>query len=42
MTADAIQSGSPANHPVVPTAEEIIQLYYTCYEYEFESALYKK
>ncbi|AKP77656.1 1,3-propanediol dehydrogenase [Priestia megaterium Q3] len=42
MAADAIQSGSPANHPVVPTAEEIIQLYYTSYEYEFKSALYKK
>lgn len=39
MAADAISSGSPGNHPRIPTEEEIIELYYTCYDYDFSSAL---
>lgn len=35
MAADAIVSGSPANHPKVPDAGEIIRLYKLCYEYDF-------
>ncbi|WP_248927260.1 iron-containing alcohol dehydrogenase [Paenibacillus hamazuiensis] len=35
MAADAIASGSPANHPKVPGAEEIVKLYRVCYEYDF-------
>lgn len=35
MAADAIASGSPANNPKVPTHEEIIDLYYICFEYDF-------
>jgi alcohol dehydrogenase class IV len=27
MAADAIASGSPANNPRVPSAEEIVELY---------------
>jgi alcohol dehydrogenase class IV len=27
MAADALASGSPQNNPVVPTAEQIVQLY---------------
>lgn len=34
MAEDAIISGSPANNPKVPTHEEIVNLYYVCYEYE--------
>jgi len=35
MAADAIASGSPANHPRVPSADEIAELYRQCYDYEF-------
>ncbi len=31
MAADALASGSPANNPVVPTAEEIVRLYRTAW-----------
>jgi alcohol dehydrogenase len=31
MAADAIASGSPANNPRVPSAEEIIDLYRLAY-----------
>ncbi|CAG9623234.1 iron-containing alcohol dehydrogenase [Sutcliffiella rhizosphaerae] len=34
MTADAIESGSPANNPRVPTADELAELYRTCYDYQ--------
>lgn len=34
MAADALASGSPANNPLVPTHEEIVQLYRRSYEYE--------
>ncbi|SDC29020.1 1,3-propanediol dehydrogenase [Melghirimyces thermohalophilus] len=39
MAQDAIDSGSPGNHPVVPTQEEIIQLYHECYDYRFSGAI---
>ncbi|MDQ0269157.1 iron-containing alcohol dehydrogenase [Cytobacillus purgationiresistens] len=35
MTIDAIDSGSPANSPRVPSAEELEALYHTCYHYQF-------
>lgn len=35
MAADAIDSGSPANNPKVPTKEEIAGLYRVCYSYQF-------
>ncbi|MFD0676569.1 MULTISPECIES: iron-containing alcohol dehydrogenase [unclassified Paenibacillus] len=35
MATDAITSGSPGNNPKVPTHEEIVALYYRCYEYDF-------
>nr|WP_047150971.1 iron-containing alcohol dehydrogenase [Aneurinibacillus tyrosinisolvens] len=35
MAVDAIASGSPGNNPRVPSEEEIIQLYHTCYDYQF-------
>ncbi|WP_062236996.1 iron-containing alcohol dehydrogenase [Fictibacillus sp. FJAT-27399] len=39
MAHDAISSGSPANNPVVPTHEEIINLYEMCYDYNFNVEL---
>lgn len=33
MATDAIASGSPGNNPIVPTHEEIVELYWTCYTY---------
>ncbi|MFD1039436.1 iron-containing alcohol dehydrogenase [Virgibacillus byunsanensis] len=36
MAADAIASGSPANNPKVPTQEQIEQLYYNAYEFNYE------
>lgn len=35
MAKDALDSGSPANNPKVPTQWEIEQLYRICYEYDF-------
>lgn len=35
MAHDALVSGSPGNNPRVPTAEEIVQLYWQAYEYQF-------
>ncbi|MBT2739050.1 iron-containing alcohol dehydrogenase [Bacillus sp. ISL-7] len=35
MAHDAIASGSPANNPKVPAFEEIMDLYETCYHYDF-------
>jgi alcohol dehydrogenase class IV len=34
MATDALASGSPANHPYVPTHEEIRQLYMQAYDYQ--------
>lgn len=34
MAADAIDSGSPGNHPNVPSADQIIELYKTSYDYQ--------
>lgn len=34
MIEDAMASGSPANNPIVPTKEEMQQLYVTCYDNE--------
>lgn len=31
MAGDALESGSPANNPVVPTRDQIISLYESCY-----------
>lgn len=35
MATDALDSGSPAHHPYVPTHAEIKQLYLQCYDYAF-------
>lgn len=35
MAADAIASGSPGNNPRIPSQEEIVELYHTCYNYDF-------
>lgn len=37
MCTDALASGSPANNPRVPTAEEIGELYKICYDYNFQA-----
>lgn len=37
MATDALASGSPGNNPKVPSHEEIIELYYNCYEYDFSA-----
>ncbi|WP_221567036.1 iron-containing alcohol dehydrogenase [Alkalihalobacillus sp. TS-13] len=37
MAVDALDSGSPANNPRVPTQDELEQLYQTCFEYQFKS-----
>lgn len=34
MTADALESGSPANNPRVPTPVELAELYHVCYDYQ--------
>lgn len=34
MAKDALDSGSPANNPKVPTSEEIMELYQTVYNYQ--------
>jgi alcohol dehydrogenase class IV len=35
MAADALASGSPGNHPRIPSHEELVQLYHVCYDYDF-------
>lgn len=35
MAADAIDSGSPANNPQVPSQLELEELYHICYDYDF-------
>jgi alcohol dehydrogenase class IV len=37
MAADAIDSGSPANNPKVPSKLELEELYHICYDYHFSS-----
>jgi len=37
MCKDALASGSPANNPRVPTAEEIAELYKICYDYTYQA-----
>ena len=37
MAVDAIDSGSPANNPRVPTFSELVDLYHVCYEYQFST-----
>jgi len=39
MAADAIESGSPANTPKIPTIEEIKALYERCYNYDFSTKM---
>ncbi|WP_394238843.1 iron-containing alcohol dehydrogenase [Niallia oryzisoli] len=34
MAADAIDSGSPANNPRVPSHTELVELYQVCYDYQ--------
>jgi alcohol dehydrogenase class IV len=36
MAKDALESGSPANNPRVPTQAEIEELYRACYHYQFK------
>ncbi|AZU62270.1 iron-containing alcohol dehydrogenase [Neobacillus mesonae] len=35
MAVDAIASGSPGNNPRIPTHSELVELYHTCYHYQF-------
>jgi len=35
MAEDAIASGSPGNNPKVPSHQEIVELYYRCYDFEY-------
>ena len=35
MAHDALDSGSPANNSRVPTKQELIELYVTCYDYSY-------
>ncbi|WP_261131680.1 iron-containing alcohol dehydrogenase [Bacillus sp. Marseille-Q3570] len=37
MATDALNSGSPANNPRVPTQEELEELYQTSFDYQFKS-----
>lgn len=37
MATDALASGSPGNNPRVPTHEEIADLYYRCFSYDFSA-----
>lgn len=36
MAHDALASGSPGNNPRVPTKDELIALYVTCYDYTYD------
>ncbi|MET3317567.1 UNVERIFIED_ORG: alcohol dehydrogenase class IV [Peribacillus simplex] len=38
MATDAIASGSPANNPKVPSHQEIVDLYYYCFDYDFQAS----
>jgi len=35
MATDAIASGSPGNTPRVPSHEEVVELYWKCFDYDF-------
>jgi len=35
MATDAIASGSPGNTPRVPSHEEVAELYWKCFDYDF-------
>ncbi|MBO1512657.1 iron-containing alcohol dehydrogenase [Metabacillus bambusae] len=37
MAVDALDSGSPANNPRVPTRVELEELYHNCFDYQFTS-----
>ncbi|OAS83066.1 MULTISPECIES: iron-containing alcohol dehydrogenase [Metabacillus] len=37
MAVDALDSGSPANNPRVPTQVELEELYHNCFDYQFTS-----
>lgn len=37
MAIDAMNSGSPANNPRVPTIKQLEELYHTCYHYQFST-----
>ncbi|MED4205478.1 iron-containing alcohol dehydrogenase [Neobacillus mesonae] len=37
MAVDAIDSGSPGNNPLIPTHSELVELYHTCYHYQFST-----
>ncbi|RFU66592.1 iron-containing alcohol dehydrogenase [Peribacillus glennii] len=37
MAHDALNSGSPANNPRVPSEKELQELYFICYDYQFLS-----
>ncbi len=39
MASDAIESGSPANNPRVPSYDEIKQLYRECFHYRYEDSI---
>ncbi|MES5938469.1 MULTISPECIES: iron-containing alcohol dehydrogenase [unclassified Bacillus cereus group] len=39
MASDAIESGSPANNPRVPSYDEIKQLYRECFHYQYEDSI---
>lgn len=36
MATDAIASGSPGNTPRVPSHEEVVELYWKCFDYDFK------
>ena len=36
MASDAIESGSPANNPRVPSYDEIKELYRECFNYKYK------
>jgi alcohol dehydrogenase class IV len=38
MASDAIESGSPANNPRIPTHNELVELYHVCFDYQLSSA----
>jgi len=37
MATDALASGSPGNNPIVPTHSEIVALYKTCFDYDYNA-----
>ncbi len=41
MASDAIESGSPANNPRVPSYDEIKELYRECFNYKYKEFIKK-